>query len=469
MKEKPLFKICAVIAAIAIVAITAVLPEPAGLSFEGKMMIGLLVASIVLWVTEAIPILITTWLFAVSVPILGILTPGETWSSGVSVAMILCLSCFAFAMFFEKSTIALRIINVIFKYAKNDSKKLLFGMMLATALISTIVDDLILTIVMLAFAYKILDANETPWGAKSGLAKSLALGIPIASYIGGWITPVGSIVNILCIGFAEQALGVGVSFISWMVMGLVCAVIMFPLTWFVLVKIFKPEPVSDEAIAKLQEEVDGLGKFTKDEIWGLLIIAVTFVAWVAGSWFPAIDAMVVGLVALGFMFLPPFKTVSFDAYIKESAWEVVFLNWGVGCFVAGMMATGSMTWLVNTVFGPLAALPLFAALIVIAILACLFHNILPVGAAVAGLITIPICTFVAAMGGNISAAIFMCAVFSSAALLLPLDLVVYVSYSNERKYYTMGDQLKFGWAPSLALVFVVTVAVPAACAMMGLQ
>ena len=92
MREKASFKVGVVAVAVLIVAATFLVPNPEGLAFEGKMLIGLLAAAIVLWVTEAIPILITAWLFAAAVPILGILSPGETWAGGVSVAMVLCLS-----------------------------------------------------------------------------------------------------------------------------------------------------------------------------------------------------------------------------------------------------------------------------------------------------------------------------------------------------------------------------------------
>ncbi len=82
MREKASFKVGVVAVAVLIVAATFLVPNPEGLAFEGKMLIGLLAAAIVLWVTEAIPILITAWLFAAAVPILGILSPGETWAGG---------------------------------------------------------------------------------------------------------------------------------------------------------------------------------------------------------------------------------------------------------------------------------------------------------------------------------------------------------------------------------------------------
>ena len=168
------------------------------------------------------------------------------------------------------------------------------------------------------------------------------------------------------------------------------------------------------------------------------------------------------------MFLPPFKCVSFKKWCEESPWSVVMLNWAVGCFVAGFIATGAMVWLVNTAFAPLMGLPVVIVMILVAVFACVVHNILPAGAAVAGLITIPVCGLVISLGGNVTAAIFMCAVFSSAAFLLPLDLCVYVAYSNERKYFSPFDELKVGWIPSVAAILMVSIVLPLICTAMGL-
>lgn len=468
MREKTSFRIVIVAIYIAIIAITAFLPTPEGLSFEGKMLIGILIGSIIMWITEAIPILATTWLFAAAVPLMGVLSPNETWAGGVSVAMVLCLSCFAFALFFQKSTISLRIVAAILAWSKNDSKKAIFGMMLATGLFSLIIDDLILVLMMLPFAYTILDANKTPWGDKSQLAKAMIIGIVFASYIGGWITPAGSVVNVLAMGFAEQALGVSVTFANWMVLGTIVAVPVWIVSYLVIVRVFKVEPITDEALASIAKQRAALPGLNKSEIWGLIVIIATLAIWILSSWFPMPDMNVVGLIALALLFIPPFNSVNFKEYATESAWQVVMLNWGVGCFVAGMMATGAISWFVNAILGATGGLPVAIVVLLAAIFACIFHNILPAGAAVAGMLTIPICSLIAGMGGNITASIVMVAVFSCAAFLIPLDLCIYVAYSDNRKYLAFTDEAKAGAIPTVATIAITAFVLPVVCAAMGL-
>ena len=66
-------RIALVAVALVIVAIAHFLPCPEGLNYAGKMAIGLMVAGIVLWVTEPVPMAISGLVIMVSLPAFGIL------------------------------------------------------------------------------------------------------------------------------------------------------------------------------------------------------------------------------------------------------------------------------------------------------------------------------------------------------------------------------------------------------------
>ena len=357
------------------------------------------------------------------------------------------------------------------RWAGNNSAKALAGLMLATAVLSAIIDDLVLVLMMLPFAYKILDQNETPWGGKSALAKALVLGVAFSSYIGGYITPVGSVVNVLAMGFAEQALGVTVTFANWMVLGTVTAVVMLPITWFALVQDTQARADQRRGPRSHRGGARRASRVHQGTRSGACLVVLGAIGS-SGSPAPGSPPWTSSWSASSpsaCSSCPRSSASPSKRYCDESPWQVVMLNWAVGCVVAGMLATGSMSWLVGAVFGPMSGLPLIAVLLIVAVFACVFHNILPAGAAVAGLITIPVCTLVAGMGGNVTAAIFLCAVFSCAAFLLPLDLCVYCAYSSERKYFTPFDEMKVGWVPSVVAIAMVALVIPGVCTLMGLQ
>jgi len=117
---------------------------------------------------------------------------------------------------------------------------------------------------------------------------------------------------------------------------------------------------------------------------------------------------------------------------------------------------------------PMTAWPLVVTMVALSVIACLLHNVIPAGPACAGLIAVPFATIVVSMGGNLAAVCAMVAWWSAIAFMLPLDGVPLLSYASSRKYFSFGDMLKVGWAPSVALVIVTVTLTPATCLLLGL-
>lgn len=443
-------------------------PSPDGLSAEGKMSLGIFLVAILFWVTEVMPIAITGWAMVGLVPLLGIMSAADAWTASINNAIIFYLCCFAFASFIARSTLATRMSGLILRWGKTNSSKVLLGFMVCTALISTLMDNLPLCAVMLPIAYAVLDANDTPWGRKSGLAKCFAIAIPWAAAIGGAMTPSGCIINILAMTLIQDAFGVSISFVQWMAFGVPMAVITIPAAWFILIKVFKPESLKEEAVANGVERVSSLGRLTASETGGVVIMLVTMVVWIASSWITAIDITVVSLLALGLMFLPGVEAIRFNDFIEDSPWGMMLLMMAVNVLVAALMTTGATEWLVSVVMAPMTAWPLVVTMIALSVIACLLHNVIPAGPACAGLIAVPFATIVGSMGGNIAATCAMVAWWSAIALMLPLDGVPLLSYSSNRKYFSFGDMLKVGWFPSLVMVIITVTLTPFTAGLLGL-
>lgn len=467
--SKPATKIFLIILGILIIAASALLPPFGGLDWKSQVALGILITAVIWWISEALPIVIGTWVLAACIPLMGIMAPIETWSAGVSPAIILYISAFAFALFFAHSSWSTRVAALVCRVCGGSSKKLVFGFMLATAIISAFVDNLPLVAVMLPIAYKVLDADNVPWGGQSQLAKTLVLGIIIAAYIGGWITPVGCIMNVIVQGYLAMNFGITVTFIQWIVLGGITAIIALPVCWFALVLVLKPEPIEKGVTDTLVKEADGLGKVSVQDIVGLVVILGAMVLWLLGSWVPIFDTATIGLLTLLIFFLPKLNILNFNDFMKESPWSAFMLVFGCGCIVAGVASTNAMTWIVDTVLMPLAGLPGFVILLALASLNCVIHNIMPSGPAVAGLVSIPFITFISNVGGiSLVAVGFLCAVWSASAFLLPLDAPMYLGYSSERKYFSMADTLKSGIIPSIAVICIVALVIPPVCGLIGM-
>lgn len=469
MKEKSAVIRFGIIALGVIVLVAlGVTPTPEGLSWAGKMSLGIFVVAIVFWVTEVMPIAITGWAMVGLVPLLGILPAADAWTASINNAIIFYLCCFAFACFVARSSFAVRLTGVILRWAGTNSSRVLLGFMVGTALISTLMDNLPLTAVMLPIAYAVLDANNTPTGGKSAFAKCIAIGIPWAAALGGAMTPSGCIINVLAMSLIEQNFGVHISFVQWMAFGVPLALITIPAGWFALIKIFKPEALSQEAVDTGIKRASSLGKLPRHEIAGLVVMLVTMVIWIASSWVTAIDITVVSLLALGLMFFPGVEAIKFNHFLEDSPWGMMLLMMAVNVLVAALMGTGATAWLVSVVMAPMTAWPPIVTLIALSVLGCLLHNVIPAGPACAGLIAVPFATIVASMGGSIAATCAMVGFWSAIALMLPLDGVPLLSYSSDRKYFSFGDMVKVGWAPSLVMVVITVTITPMTAGLLGL-
>lgn len=367
-----------------------------------------------------------------------------------------------------RSSFAVRLTGFILKWAGTNSSRVLLGFMVGTALISTLMDNLPLTAVMLPIAYAVLDANNTPTGGKSAFAKCIAIGIPWAAALGGAMTPSGCIINVLAMSLIEQNFGVHISFVQWMAFGVPLAVITIPAGWFALIKIFKPESLSQEAVDAGIARASSLGKLPRHEIAGLVVMLATMVIWIASSWVTAIDITVVSLLALGLMFFPGVEAIKFNHFLEDSPWGMMLLMMAVNVLVAALMGTGATAWLVSVVMAPMTAWPLIVTFTALSVLGCILHNVIPAGPACAGLIAVPFATIVASMGGSIAATCAMVGFWSAIALMLPLDGVPLLSYSSDRKYFSFGDMVKVGWAPSLVMVIITVTITPMTAGLLGL-
>ncbi|MCI8451657.1 MAG: hypothetical protein HFJ74_04010 [Eggerthellaceae bacterium] len=469
MKQKSMpLRLGITLIGLAAIAAAYLAPAPAGLTSSALTALVVFLVAIVFWVTEVMPIAITGWAMVGLLPLLGVLTPDEAWAASINNAIIFYLCCFAFACFIGRSSIATRLTGMILRWAGTSSSRVLLGFMAVTALISSLMDNLPLCAVMLPIAYGVLDANDTPLGRKSPFAKCLAIGIPWAAAIGGMMTPAGCIINVLTLSLLEQSFGLQISFVQWMALGIPATIILVPVGWLALTRIFKPEALSQQAVDAGIRQADELPAMPRTEVAGVIVMLGTLAVWVAGSWIPVLNTTVVSLVALGLMFFPGVDAIQFDDFLADSPWGMMLLMMAVNVLVAGLVVTGAIEWVVAVIMAPMTAWPLVVTMVALSVIACLLHNVIPAGPACAGLIAVPFATIVVSMGGNLAAVCAMVAWWSAIAFMLPLDGVPLLSYASSRKYFSFGDMLKVGWAPSVALVIVTVTLTPATCLLLGL-
>ncbi len=441
------------VVAIAAGALVLVLPTPSGLPPPAQRAGALLVIALILWVTEAIPIAITALLALALQPILGLASLGAAFTSFMTPVFFFVLVMFVIAQAMTNSGLDRRFASWLLARADGSTRRTLTLLMAGTAAVSTIVSDVPCAAVFMVVALGLFEKMRLVPG-RSQFARGVMIGIPIASLIGGVGTPAGSSVNVLGLNFLEQYGKVRVPFVYWMAIGLPMVILLVPFAARVVLWCYPPEQRRIEGI-DFGAELRALGPLTARELRLIVVMSVMLALWIASSWIPQIDVVIVAVLGAVVMFLPGMELfTSWKEAERGTAWDTLLMIGSVTSVGAVSASSGLAKWLVDAVLGGLGAFPTAAVLAAISGFIVVIHLLVPVNPAIVASMTPPIVLLATATGHN-PALYGLPVIFSaSCAFLLPLDAVTLVTYG--KGFYRMFDLFLPGAIISVAWVVLLT-------------
>lgn len=277
----------------AIIAFLATLLVDIGISAQEQIVLAVLFLTMILWFSEVLPLHVTALISTFLLIVVGGFAPKEMINSYFDPVIMLLLGGFVLALGMQKHKLDEYLTNSISARLGHDPKKFLFGVMCLTAFMSFWMSNTASTAVILPIALLILAKNGLK-PLKSNFGKSLILGVAFAATIGGIGTLVGSTPNPIAVKFlADQ--GIAVSFLDWMFYGMPIVVIMLPVAWFVLTRMFKPE------IGALKTDIKQMS-LTKKQKMVLGVFAVTVMLWLTSN-IHGVSASVVSMVPIILLYL----------------------------------------------------------------------------------------------------------------------------------------------------------------------
>ena len=198
-----------------------------GWALQGALAAGLTMLCALWWVFEPIPIPATSMIPLGVFPLLGILDGKQVAQAYGDPLILLLMGGAMLSKAMEKSgahrRLALYMVNF---FGAQDQRRLVFGFMVASAVLSMWVSNTATTLMLLPVAYAVLESNNS---ASKKLAVPLFLGIAYASSIGGLGTPIGSPPNVVFLKIYAEATGVSIGFGQWMLWALPVVLLMIPL------------------------------------------------------------------------------------------------------------------------------------------------------------------------------------------------------------------------------------------------
>jgi solute carrier family 13 (sodium-dependent dicarboxylate transporter), member 2/3/5 len=370
------------------------------------------------WITEALPIPATSLLPFALFPMAGVLDHREAAAALGDHVIVLLMGGFMLSKGLEKSGVHERLALYMINFVGASGKRLVWGFMIAAALLSMWVSNTSTVLMLLPIALAILARSSD-----RSLDAPVVLGIAYAASIGGLGTLIGTPPNVIFAGIYERATGAEFGFVAWMKIGLPVVAVTIPLAALWLTR---------NVTARERVAIPDPGAWRVAEVRTLLVFAAAVALWVTrgepfGGWsglFGVAGAgdSTVALLAVAAMFLiPDGKGEALLDWRSASdiPWGMLLLFAGGICIAAAFEKSG-LSALIGASLAGADALPVFVLMLIIC-LSVTFMSELTSNTAVATL-TLPVLA-AAAEGTGVPAAVLMvpCAMAASSGFMLPVS------------------------------------------------
>lgn len=430
------------------------LPPLGGLSVASLRALSILVVTMILLITEPIPVGITAPLLIVLLPLLDVVPLQVALSNSMTSLFLFLMACYGISSVLLKSSLPHRLAYVLLRKARGRALFIIGAFMVSTAVISSVVSNVPCAVIMTGICLKVLTAmGEEP--GESRLGRALLLAVPFGAVFGGMMTPAGSSLNILSMQLVQQATGVEILFLQWMVMGIPLSLVLISLSIPILSLIFKPGDVSDEKMQRALSQVSHDRKLSLYDKKTIALLGITFLLWVLTSWVPWLNVTVVSVLALTAFFLPGLDMLTWKEYSRECGWEAILICSAILSVGAALVSTGLTDWIVMNISSVFAGTGVFLFILLMGAVVNWTHLLIPTASAIVMLYAVAFAGLSRTLGYDVRMVTFTVAVMASCVFLIPFDPVVIVAYST--RYFKIKDLFMAGvivssiWVLLLAL------------------
>lgn len=428
------------------------LPTPEGLTFPAQKAIALMVCAVLVWAMELLPLAVSSILFTCLAVVIGLAPLPKALAEFATPPIFFIFAMFCNAIAFQNSGLNRRVVLWTSIRSDGNPRRLLLYLMLATALISSILADIPAIAMMYPVGLLLLERNGCEPG-KSNFGRALMLGLPLASLIGGVGTPAGSSMNVLTLSLLQSTANVQISFFEWAVMGIPMVLILTPIASLTLLWCYPPEISNLAGMDSVRDEYKSLGPLTGKEFAYFVILLINLTVWATDS-LHRIPLPVAAVFGASLFFIPGVDLIDWARDKQRIGWDILMLvgaSTALGMFI---WQRGGALWIANTCLGDVAGLPVAGVIAAVCVFTIVVHLLIPVNTAIVAVMLPALVTLATMQGINPSLLAIPMGFSVSASLLLPLGPVPLVTYPAG--YYRMFDLFKPGCFISVAWVVVMT-------------
>lgn len=377
-----------------------VLVDPESMGGPAKAVLASTLWVAIWWISEAVPIPVTSLLPIILLPLSGGLGAAATTAAYGDRMIFLFLGGFIIATALEKWNLHKRVALRIILMVGTNPRSIILGFMVATAFLSMWISNTATAMMMmpigLAVVYQLSNFfKQSGRGEKDDrhFGMALMLGIAYSASIGGIATLVGTPTNAVFVAIVDQLFDFEISFAGWMFLAFPLVVVLLFLCWLYLIYIAFPlkslqaastsveiqespgsatapftqtgilafsasggkEPSLKEGLSEeIKNEYLQLGSMKVEEKWVMAVFSLTALAWITRTYLlnlflPALDDTIIAIAGAVVLFLIPSSRKGEAILDWKTAvkipWGILLLFGGGLAIAEGFKTSGLAGWI----------------------------------------------------------------------------------------------------------------------------
>ena len=354
-------------------AFAAVRAAPlAGLGPEAHFALAAYAWILAWWATVPVPWAVTSFLPFVLLPVGRVLPFAEVAALYGQTILPFLMGSMLFGHAMRKHGLATRVALALLSMpgALRSSGSLILVFLIAAAVTSAVVSDLVVIVMMTPIALSVtrsaaaaLDAGESAARAPR-MAAAASLAVLYGAAAGELATPMGIAFNPLVISVLEETTRYNISFAQWTSTGAVLAAVHVPIYYLILKLMVAPEARTlSVSRSRIRREAQQLGPLSRGEKNVLFVLTVMLALWMLPTLAPVefLDIWYVPPVGMVLLFLLPVDSRRGETTLDRKdlqegvSWNVLFLVVGGMALVSGLTRLGVTDWIGGAVAGNVTA------------------------------------------------------------------------------------------------------------------
>lgn len=315
-------------------------PIPA-LPQQGYYAMVIFLVSVVLWVTNVLPLAITSLLVMGLLSSYQVMDNNTIYSFFGDSAIFFILGAFMITAAVSSTGLSRRIAYLVLGHFGRSPFRIVLYIVVLSAFMSLLMPTHAVAALLYPLLMEIAGVLQLKKGSQ--LAKFMFFALCWGAVIGGVATFLGGARNPLAVGMLKSRTGIEIGFMEWFVaVGPVALVMLL----FAVVLIWLTARLDNRLLdlANVKEKIQFMGKFSFNEAKASVIMLVTLYMWVFHG--TRLGIANIALISASMFFV--LGVVSWDEMAREINWGTVFMYGGAITLGKSLTGSGLLAWLLDT-------------------------------------------------------------------------------------------------------------------------